>query len=429
MDYDLLFNFLIALCIGAIIGTVKEKEKALKRNFGGFRTFILVALTGAFSHFLSSLTGLSWLFPVIFMGIVVMTGLSYVFMAQTGRIGIKTELAIFLTYILGYVAMTEYATLAIIMSAIIVVIIESDRFVHKFIANTNLEEWMATLRFGAIALIIYPILPDRFIDPYEIINPSKIWLLVVLISGIGFVGYFLIKIMGSKRGILLNGVLGGLVSSTATTLSLSSQSRHLPALTSQLVMSTTIASLIMFFRVLAILAIISPDLFVASLGYVLVLTLVMVFATLVVCRDFIRTYKKAGKVSKIELAHESPFSFYPAFRLAVVFTVIQIAAKLTLEYIGNKGIYLVSVLSSLMDVDPIIISLSSIYKNAAMDSMILVIAVIIVVTVNTGLKGAIAYFSGSKEFGAKISKIFGLTFLSGIALILILSFAFDKTLL
>jgi len=274
MDYDILLKFLTALSIGAIIGTVKEKEKTVKRNFGGFRTFILVALTGAFSYFLSDLTGLNWLFPVLFIGIVVLTGLSYVFMARTGRIGIKTELAIFLTYILGYVAMTEYATMAIILSAIIVVIIESDKFVHKFIANTNLEEWMATLRFGAIAFIIFPILPDKFIDPLQVINPSKIWLLVVLISGIGFIGYFLIKIMGSKRGIMVNGVLVGIVSSTATTLSLSSQSHKLPSSSDPLVLSTTIASLIMFLRVLIILIIISPWLFVESVGYILFLFLI-----------------------------------------------------------------------------------------------------------------------------------------------------------
>lgn len=427
MDYLILQKFLTALAIGAIIGTVKEKEKAVKRNFGGFRTFILVSLTGAFSYFLTDLTDISWLFPVIFLGIVVMTGLSYVFMAQTGRIGIKTELAIFLTYILGYIAMTEYATLAIIMSALIVFVIESDRFVHKFIANTNMEEWLATLRFGAIALIVYPILPDHFIDPYGIINPSRIWFLVVLISGIGFVGYFLIKTLGSKKGILLNGILGGLVSSTATTLSLSGQSLKYPTLSSPLALSTTIASVIMFFRALTILAFLSPGILIETAGYIFVLAVVMTVAGLVICRDVIKDYNKSD-TSKIEIAHESPFDFFPALRLAIIFTLIQIASNLTIEYIGNKGIYLISLVSGLVDVDPIIFSLTGILKDGKVEDMVIIIAVIIATTMNTGLKGLVAYINGSKEYGKKILQIFGITFASGLLLTGILIFGTSQSL-
>jgi uncharacterized membrane protein (DUF4010 family) len=416
MDYILLQKFLIAICIGAIIGTVKEKEKSIRRNFGGFRTFILVALTGAFSYFLTDLTKIEWLFPVIFFAIVIMTGLSYVFMAKTGRIGIKTELAIFLTYILGYVAMTEYATVAILLSAVIVVIIESDKFVHKFIANTNLEEWMATLRFGAVALIVYPILPNSYIDPFEIINPSKIWLLVVLISGVNFIGYFLIKTVGSKRGLILDGIVGGLVSSTATTLSLSSQSRVLKSLDGPLTLSTSISSIIMFLRVLILLLVISAELFLTSLPYILPLIVIMGLSTLYICNDVIKNYRKTD-ASKIEIEEESPFSFSPAFKLAMIFTIIQIASKLTLNYIGNQGIYLVSLISGLVDVDPIVISLGELFNSKGIDGITAVVAVIVAVTINNGLKGLIAYFNGSQKYGIKILKIFGITFFAGVLMV------------
>lgn len=428
MDYIILQKFLVAICIGAIIGTVKEKEKSIRRNFGGFRTFILVALTGAFAYFLADLTNIDWLFPVIFFAVVIMTGLSYIFMAQTGRIGIKTELAIFLTYILGYVAMTEYATLAIILAAVIVVIIESDRFVHKFIANTNLEEWMATLRFGAVALIIYPILPNYDIDPFGMINPSKIWLLVVLISGVNFIGYFLIKTMGSKRGLLLDGIIGGLASSTATTLSLSSQSKVLKSLDGPLALSTSISSIIMFLRVLFLLMVVSTNLFITSLPYILPLIIIMSLATLYICQDVIRNYKKAD-ISKVEIEEESPFTFTPALRLAAIFTIIQIASKITLNYIGNQGIYLVSLLSGLVDVDPIVISLGSMFNLSSIDSITAVVGVLLAVTINNGLKGLIAYFNGSSDYGRKILKIFGITFLAGLIVVGYICIGFGKSLL
>ncbi|MBD3362220.1 DUF4010 domain-containing protein [Candidatus Dojkabacteria bacterium] len=419
MEPILLEKFLIAIGIGALIGVEREREKQKHTNLGsGFRTFILISLLGAVCAFLLEKLNSNLIFIVMFGAFAALVIATYWAFAKQGLYGIITEVSSLLTFTFGFLALTEYTIVAIVLVVVVVILIESERVVHSFIRNTSADEWADTLKFATIALIIYPILPKTPIDPWGLVNPSSIWLLVVLISGLEFVGYFLIKTIGSNIGVVLNGFLGGLVSSTAVAFSMTNQSKKYKSLTSSLVAATTIASLTMFLRVIIVISFLAPKL----LGDIF-LFMLPIFITMVVLGVL---FSKSGFVMKeenkkdFEINLGSPFHFKPALKMAAMFALVKIAIQIAEMYLGNSGVYLTSALSGLVDVDAITLSISSMFNDSTIFRNVAVQGIILAVTMNTALKGTLAKINGEKKFGNKILVIFGGTALVGVATIIFL---------
>ena len=410
-ELALIGNFLLALALGALIGLEREYARYKKHahDYAGIRTFPLIALFGALSAFFGEILN-PW---ILVMGILLMGTLiiiSYFVLSRKKYHGATSEVAGFLTFFLGIMAYFGEIQLAVLLTVIITIILYSRTMLHQFAHHLRKEEMKSTLVFAVIAFVILPFLPNKGYGPYELFNPFLTWLMVVLISGISFVGYILMKWFGEK-GIEFTGLLGGLASSTAVTLSFAERSKQHDHLYKALALGVILANGVMFARVLFEILLVNQKLFVHLLLPMLVLALVTALFSYYV-------WKRAKHVSeKIEL--RSPFALKPALKFAAIFALVLAFLKLANIYLPSKGIYLVSFFSGLADADAIALSLSqlagtSIPFDTAKDGILLG------VLANTITKGGIAYFLGEKKFRRVIVGFFAILIALGGALIFVL---------
>lgn len=242
-----------------------------------------------------------------------------------------------------------------------------------------------------ISLIILPLLPNQTFGPapIDVINPYKIWLMVVLIAGLNFVGYLLVKVLGSEHGIGLTGVLGGLVSSTAVTLSFSQRSRKEPAQSQAFVLAIVIAWTIMFVRVVVMTGIISRPLAV-SLAIPLGL---MTLAGLAVCLVLFR--RSRSRATGTVTTGANPFELGEAIKFGLLFGVVTVVAKAAQTYLGAAGLYLAGALAGLTDVDAIALSMANLAATSPESTVVAARTIVIAVLANTATKTAMGASMGT----------------------------------
>ncbi|MCA9385835.1 MgtC/SapB family protein [Candidatus Dojkabacteria bacterium] len=421
MDVIILQKFLVAIGIGALIGIEREREKKGHESIGsGFRSFILIALLGAISAFFTQVLDFPTTFFVIFGGLALLVAMSYYFFAKQGLYGVITELSTLITFLLGYLSLTEHSLVAIVLAAFIVILIESEKVAHKFIRSTSKDEWFDTLKFATIAFIVYPILPTNPIDPWGIVNLSEIWLLVVVISGVEFIGYFLMKTIGTRRGLFISGFLGGVVSSTAFTMSASEQSKQLPKLSHTLAFSTVLASLMMFLRVIILVWGISPALLGQLALGIIPIALAMLISGGVIAYPILFAKGKKGVSSarsEIGTTFTSPFHFGPALKMALLFSITKIIVEIATYLLGGSGVVYTSFIAGLVDVDAITYSISDLFNQDTIVPSVAVNGIIIATLMNTFFKMIVAKVQGTKELGNTILISFGSAIIVGICVL------------
>jgi uncharacterized membrane protein (DUF4010 family) len=255
------------------------------------------------------------------------------------------------------------------------------------------------------------LLPNTYVDPFKVINPYQLWLLVILISGISFFGYFLMKLFGTGKGIILTSALGGIASSTAVTVALSSEVKEDDKIVDAATVGVVIASTIMFFRVLLLVSLINVNV----VPYLLPPFIVMGIMGLIF------SWLMMHGMARFEhpLTFASPFSLSPALKFAAFFAFILLISHIGNAYFGDTGIYIASVLSGLVDVDAIVLSLSQMlgegisYKVAS-------IAIILASLTNTMVKASIAFMFGNKKFGIHVLKVLVPVSIIGLAVAIVL---------
>ena len=410
-ELALIGNFLLALALGALIGLEREYARYRKRahDYAGIRTFPLISLFGALCAYLGDILN-PW---ILIMGILLMGTLiiiSYFVLSRRKFQGATSEVAGFLAFFLGVLAYFGEIQLAVLLAIIITIILYSRTVLHQFARHLKKEEMKSALVFAVIAFVILPFLPNKGYGPYELFNPFITWLMVVLISGISFVGYILMKWLGEK-GIEFTGILGGLASSTAVTLSFAERSKQHQHLYKALALGVILANGVMFGRVLLEVLLVNSTLFVHLLLPMLALALVTALFSYYV-------WKRAKHVSEtIEL--RSPFALRPALKFAAIFAVVLAFLKLANVYSPLEGIYFVSFLSGLADADAIALSLSQL-AGTSVSYEIAQKGIILGVLGNIITKGGIAYFFGETKFRRTVMGFFALLIALGVALIFIL---------
>ncbi|MBI2581819.1 MgtC/SapB family protein [Candidatus Woesearchaeota archaeon] len=387
-------NFLLALALGALIGLEREYARYRKHahDYAGIRTFPLIALFGALSAFLGEIVNpLILVVGILLMGALII--LSYFVLSSGNKKfhGATSEVAGFLTFFIGVLSYFGEIQLAVLLTVIITIILYSRTMLHQFAQHLKKEEMRSTLLFAVIAFVILPFLPNQGYGPHQLFNPYLTWLMVVFISGISFVGYILMKWFG-ERGIQFAGLLGGLASSTAVTLSFTEKSNQQSALYKTLALGVILANGVMFGRVLLEVFALNRMLFIQLLFPMIILMLVTgTFSYLM--------WKKVKNVNeKIEL--KSPFTLKPAIKFAAIFAIVLAFLKLAETHLSSQGVYLVSFLSGLADADAITLSLAQIagksisYETARN-------GIITGVLANIALKGGLTLFLGEKTIREK----------------------------
>lgn len=394
MDHTILLRFGTALLIGLLIGAEREFARLREdvKSFAGVRTFPLISLLGCSAGLLTDLTS-AWTLAVLALLLAVLIALAYMFDAREGRVGLTTEIASLMVFVCGALCYWDYLELAAALAVVTFGFLTLKPQLHGLAARISSEDLYATLKFAIISLIVLPVLPNQTYgpEPFDAFNPYRTWLMVVFISGISFLGYVMIKVVGSRRGIGLTGLLGGLVSSTAVTLSFSERSQDHPDLARPLALAITLAWTMMFGRVLVEVAVLNQALLQA-------LWLPMGAGMLAGVAFCVIYYfgQRTDQGSEVKLAN--PFELGPAIKFGILYAVILLAAKAAEFYFQDAGLYAASALAGLADVDAISLSMAELAGAAGgVVTSTAARAVVLAAISNTIVKGGIAISVGSKS--------------------------------
>jgi uncharacterized membrane protein (DUF4010 family) len=424
MDYQELLtvagDFAVAILLGALVGIEREKRKAEEqetRHIAGLRTFTLLALLGAATGFLSRSASSPWILAaaLLIVGACVVVGyLTTARASQDGK-GLTTEVAAIVVFLLGAMVMLGYQELAIGLGVVTAAVLAYKQPLHGFVEKLGWDDVYAGLRLLIATFIALPLLPNRPIDPWGALNPYSLWLLVILISSLSLVGYVLTRWLGPARGTALTGLTGGLVSSTAVTLSFAREGRDNPQNAAALTCGILLAWAVMFARVIVLVAVVNR----ALLAHVLVPFAVM---AVVVggCAAFL--YFRDGSVDgtppKGEVDIENPFSLTAAAKFAALFAVVLLAVKIVQENFAASGLYAVATLAGLTDVDAITLSMAEFAKSGG--ARVAVIAIVIGALTNTVVKCGMAYVIAGALLGRPLLIATAATLLAGLAAALVL---------
>ncbi len=403
MDYQellkLALNFATAILLGALIGIEREKRKVEEENAGGIaglRTFTLLALFGAASGWLAHETSS----PLVLAGGLAIVGAfvvaGYVVAARTDpeSTGLTTEVAAVVVFLLGAMVMLGYPELAIGLGVVTAAVLAYKRPLHSFVDKLGWDDVYAGLTLLIASFIALPLLPNEPIDPWGALNPYTLWLLVILISALSLVGYVLTRLLGPSRGTALTGLAGGLVSSTAVTLSFAQEGRDRPKKSAALVCGILLAWAVMFARVIVLVAVVNRTLLPHVLAPFLVMALVAgAFAAYL----YYRGGGADGAAGKKGVNVQNPFSLWAAAKFGALFAVVLLAVKIVQEHFPPSGLYAVAAIAGLTDVDAITLSMSEFAQSG--EARVAVIAIVIAAVSNTLVKCAMAFAIAGRAFG------------------------------
>ena len=403
MDFtDAMIRFGTALGAGLLIGLQRQYAKLREADdlFAGTRTFALIGLLGAMSAYVTQETGLPLVFVAVLAVVGVYVGIGYAFNIRGGDVGITTEIAAILTFLIGAIAAAGQLAIAAAGAVGITTLLALKPWTEKLVQSIEAEDLEATLRFAVVAALVLPLLPHNPLGPppWDAASPFQIGLMVVFISGLSFLGYALIKLIGARRGVGLTGLLGGLVSSTAVTLTMAERSREATRLLRTLAMTVILAWSIMYGRILVEVAVINP----ALVGKVVLPVLaggavLIAWALAVYWQD-----RASGPLEGESAQFANPFRLRPAIQFGILYGVVLIGSKAASMYLGASGVYTGAVISGIADVDAITLSMAELSKAGSVPPSTAANAIVLAAATNTVVKGAMVWFLGHPRLRATL---------------------------
>lgn len=412
MNYPDLFNLGIAIGLGFIIGVQRETEN---KEIAGVRTFTFISILGALTGMICQKTEQYYLIGaialVLTLLIVISTYIKYKKNAKL-KFGITTEIAILLTFLIGCFLVISDQLIGVICGAVVAVLLHIKNTLHDTINRMKQKEINAIMTFVGISLIVLPILPNQAYDRFEVLNPKEIWTVVVLIVGISVAGYFIYKLVGKKAGVISNGILGGLISSTATTVSYANFAKQSKEISKMAAFVILTASAVSFIRVVFEVGVIIPH---KLPEMVLPLIVIILFMT-IICVLLYRHMNKENE--KLEAPKpKNPAQLKNAIIFGLLYGFILLVVAVTKDKIGNSALLLVSIISGLTDVDAITLSLSKLIQQGSLSANYGWKFMMIAGLSNLVFKGGMAYFIAGKKLFKWVGLTFGITIVFGVLLI------------
>jgi uncharacterized membrane protein (DUF4010 family) len=406
IDTVIVRNFLIALLIGALVGIEREKHKTAEHpeSFGGLRTFILFAQAGAVGAWLSQHLNTPWLFIATVLAVTVAVVTAYVLenRIKPDSLGLTTEIAAITVCLLGGMVMYGYPELAVALGILTSAVLAFKQPLHGVVQKLGTDDLYAGLKLLIATFIVLPLLPTEPIDPLQALNPQKLWLLVILISGLSLVGYVAVRWLGPARGTAVTGLSGGLASSTAMSLSFARQSRidKDPLAGDMLAAGILIAWTVMFARVVVTVAIVYAPL----VAKVLVPFAAMGIATAILAGLFywLGTRRKRPIAPSEQVKVKNPFSLAAATRFGLLFAVVLLVVKLAERYAPVEGLYVVAAVAGLTDVDAITLSMAEFARDST-DLGTAAAAIAIAALSNTLVKCGMVVALGSRPLRQRLT--------------------------
>jgi len=391
MDIETAWQFGVALGLGMLIGFERERTRGDTYSFAGVRTFSLVALLGAITVFTGEESGLVWLVGLVFLALVALAVAAYYAAARNGKPGITSEVSLLITFFIGLLCAWGELEVAGVIAVVTMLMLALKGWLHNLAKHIEPSDVQATLQFAIITLIILPLVPNTTFSlaGLEVFNPYKTWLMVVLIAGINFVGYILVKVVGREHGLGITGLLGGLVSSTAVTLSISQRSRAEPSLASVFVLTILLAWTVMFFRIIVVVGVVNFQLAEALLPGLLLMGMVSLGICLLLWRR-----DRSKVVAEVETG-SNPFELGGAIKFGLLFALVIFVAGAAQAYFGDAGLYFTGALAGLTDVDAISLSMANLSLTDPATSAAAARTIVIAVIANTLVKSGMVLWLGA----------------------------------
>ncbi|GLR15734.1 MgtC/SapB family protein [Portibacter lacus] len=411
MDYELLKILGVSLGLGLLTGLQREYHN---EKLAGIRTFSLITLLGSVTALIGVHFDSVWLIGAGLVAIAILVvGVNVmIYKNEDAELGQTTEVAMLLMYGIGAYLVIGDMVIGVVIGAITILLLHLKGSLSSFVDGLSEKDITAIMQFTAISLLVLPILPNQNYGPYEVLNPRDIWMMVVLIVGISLVGYFIYKWLGKKAGTISNGILGGLISSTATTVTFARQTNGKNSVSSLAAFIILVASAVSMIRVLLEVLAVTPHNFAVIAPPIIIEILVMVLLAG-------GLYYYNSKESVEELPEpDNPAQFKSALIFGALYGIILLGVAAAKDYLGQEGLYIITIISGLTDVDAITLSLSNTLNRGEIEASFAWKLILIASLSNLLFKGILAAVLGSKKLGIYVSILFGISIIAGIVIVL-----------
>lgn len=358
MDYLDLITLGISFGLGLLVGLQREKSN---HETAGVRTFTLIAILGTMAGFLTREFDNPYIFPVFgiaITGLMITANLIIANRDPSPTAGQTTEVAVLLMFAIGAYLVLGHQVIGVIVGGTLAILLYVKESLHGFIDRLKEKDLAAIMTFVGVSLVILPILPDETYGPLNVLNPRDIWMMVTLIVGISVVGYFVYKWVGKKAGMISNGILGGIISSTATTVSYARNAAANKSVSKTAAFVILASVTISIIRVIIEIGFVVPEKFGQLILPFVLLFLIMTVLTLMLY------YWIARDNSQEDMPEpKNPAQFKSAVIFGVLYGAILLAVAFAEEKFGQEGLYIVSIIGGLAKKDAITLSLASAVKG------------------------------------------------------------------
>jgi uncharacterized membrane protein (DUF4010 family) len=398
---DLALTFAVSAAIGLLVGTERERKPTAK---AGLRTFTLIAVLGTACAFVAQSLDSPWLLPVGFALVGLTTTGAYLADPATTAedSGTTTVVAAVLVYVLGALNLHGERTLAVALGIGMTALLYFKTELEGVATRLTPIDIRSMLQFGAISAIVLPLLPDRGFGPYGVLNPFHIWMMVVLISGVSLAGYVAWRLTLEGKGLLLTGLLGGVISSTATTFAYARHARdatHTPSAALTVILLANVAKLL---RVILLALVVAP-------AVVPLLLLTMLPALLATAPALWWHYRRAaGERSENTDRLQNPTQLGTALLFGAFYALVLLAAAWLSDVVGSGGLFVLSFVSGLTDVDAITLSSARLAEQGNISPAESGTAMTLAVAANMLFKTGVSIVVGGRTVGRLVALGFAL---------------------
>jgi uncharacterized membrane protein (DUF4010 family) len=349
----------LAVGLGLMVGVQREWSAS---RMAGVRTFALVSLLGALCGLLQAAGDADWL---VAGGLIAVTAMMWLgneveIAARHPSGGLTTEFAALVMYLVGVLVVREQQAAGVVIAGTVAVLLHWKEPLHRFVARIGAEDFRAVARLILVGMVILPVLPDRTYGPYDVLNPFRIWLMVVLIVGISLAAYVVRRLVGERAGSVAAGLLGGLISSTATTAAEARRARTRPEDAAPAAFVVMVASTVVFLRVLVEVAVVAPNLLPRVAGPLAAMMGVMLAVSTVA---FLAMRRRLSMTS----SPSPPSDMRAAVVFGLLYAGVLFAVAAVREQFGEQGLHVVAALSGLTDMDAITLSSAHLMQDGRLE--------------------------------------------------------------
>ncbi len=408
MEGQVFIQLGLSLMLGLLVGLQRERTES---SVAGIRTFPLISVFGTVCAWLAAVHG-GWIIAagLLSLGAALVVGNLARLKAGDVDPGLTTEVSALLLFGVGAYLTTGPMAVSVALGGAVALLLHFKKPLHEFVAHIGETDVKAIMQFALVTLVILPVLPNRAYGPYAVLNPFEIWLMVVLIVSISLAGYVAFKLCGARAGTVLGGLIGGLISSTATTFSFARRSAENAGTARLAALVIMIASSIVFVRVLIEVAVVAPLQFMSIAPPI---TLMLTGCTAIAAAAF-----RFSRTSSPEFSPpRNPAQLNSALVFGALYAAVIFAVAAAKNHFGSAGVFVVAVISGLTDMDAITLSTARLAQVGRVDPDACWRLILVAAMSNLVFKGGIAALLGGRKLLLHVSILFGLALAVGGAIL------------